>query len=70
MNSAESHYLNCMDENCERVYCVGRRDHERMEVLLKKLVKQLEKELVEARRYDNCACKGQYKCPFHAMMVK
>lgn len=28
MNKAESHYLNCQDENCEKAYCVGRRDYE------------------------------------------
>jgi hypothetical protein len=25
---SESHYLTCQDENCEKAYCVARRDYE------------------------------------------
>ena len=43
--------------------------------LQKKLIKELENEverligeLVEARKYDNCICKGQRRCSFHALL--
>ncbi len=29
MTKSELHYLNCQEPDCERVWCVGRRDFER-----------------------------------------
>lgn len=29
MNKSDIHYLNCMDDNCEVISCVGRREYER-----------------------------------------
>lgn len=62
------HYLNCQDENCERLTCVSRRDYEGKIKSLERKVKQLANELFEAKKYDNCICKGQRKCPYHAML--
>lgn len=52
MTSAEMHYLNCDDSDCEKVYCVGRREFEQ-KILQKDWlidrVKQLEQMLEEIK---------------------
>lgn len=42
MNAAEKHYLVCLNEHCERVFCVGRRDYEQKILALESKVKKAE----------------------------
>lgn len=47
LTKAESHFLNCLDDSCEVVWCVDRRESQDTISFLKAKVGELEKDVVD-----------------------
>ncbi len=61
MTKGELHYMSCTNEDCERAYCVGRREAEDRYTRLKILEAKLDKAKKAIEFYAELNCIGARK---------
>lgn len=60
MNKHDAHYLNCIDENCEKICCVDRRNNEQLQAEVEKLRDKFhEAAILLSKRVRQCAEYGK-----------